>query len=658
MAYVGGRMKLDHCLFGYDDGHRLIASSLPLGEESAYLTELSDLAPGVVFGSSKGYWTGSPAPSIGRYVLMYTWPAPEMPRPGCVWTHALLLEPAMLESIEDLSILQGVITRPGVSIEIDYYRQPLEVDLNKKNSSQLPLDITIVEKLIDSLYGKISTKIEVLSSDRLDQPLFAVWSQQWPKLRRNFRFQTAVSRMQRPTGSARFDIIAIFSQDESNNSESENISSRWLNDALTDVQSGGKTSLRTFLWEYGRDGRKQRGSFRPLTEIYSLGYKSQAGAVQRIINIISESFPTLNDAKHLKQHLVDGILACHEQIMLISNIMLSGNEKEIMFPAITMAGIDNLIGFWPQKAEPVLDLFILSSHSSSESGKIIFESLIEAIQSSDFWTLSYAHPIARKIVTERNPEFLLANRYKLDDIDVLNLLPLVPSTTKGLTHFINDIISQDNKNIASMVFDYFPSIAVAQVVQRLNVKTFVPKVWKKEFLSQYNYLLRDEVIRNITHSSLLFDIADVLGWLSDAVIVEGLEPWYNSLMAVTNDLDEPEADMLDCFFILLAIKSGGDKGLHVIEKLYVNIHHKILKSKLSQKARDMLLPQLPDVGWLRGWDLGYRFRLAIAEAYVRNRWSVDSYVGLASDSKGRELLADAASDVEGGREYSNAAWRY
>lgn len=72
----------------------------------------------------------------------------------------------------------------------------------------------------------------------------------------------------------------------------------------------------------------------------------------------------------------------------------------------------------------------------------------------------------------------------------------------------------------------------------------------------------------------------------------------------------------------------------------------------------MLLPQLPDVGWLRGWDLGYRFRLAIAEAYVRNRWSVDSYVGLASDSKGRELLADAASDVEGGREYSNAAWRY
>ncbi|WP_181963249.1 hypothetical protein, partial [Klebsiella pneumoniae] len=58
-----------------------------------------------------------------------------------------------------------------------------------------------------------------------------------------------------------------------------------------------------------------------------------------------------------------------------------------------------------------------------------------------------------------------------------------------------------------------------------------------------------------------------------------------------------------------------------------------------------------------GWDLGYRFRLAIAQAYIYNKWSVNSFVSLASDRKGRELLADAASDIDGGREYSNAAWR-
>ncbi|MEX5616905.1 hypothetical protein ABFV55_19465, partial [Pseudomonas syringae] len=86
-------MKIDQCLFGYDDGHKLLSSSLSLGGELSLLTELSDLAPNTMFGVSEGYWTGIPAPSIGRYVLMRTWTAPEMSRPGCVWTHALLIEP-------------------------------------------------------------------------------------------------------------------------------------------------------------------------------------------------------------------------------------------------------------------------------------------------------------------------------------------------------------------------------------------------------------------------------------------------------------------------------------------------------------------------------------------------------------------------------------
>lgn len=57
-------MKFDQCLFGYEDGHRLLASSIPLGAETSLLTELSDLAPGTVFNRSNGYWTGLPVPSL------------------------------------------------------------------------------------------------------------------------------------------------------------------------------------------------------------------------------------------------------------------------------------------------------------------------------------------------------------------------------------------------------------------------------------------------------------------------------------------------------------------------------------------------------------------------------------------------------------------
>ena len=106
-------MTVEQCLFGYDDGHRLLASSIPLGTEAATLTEMSDLAPGAVFGRSESYWTGVPAPGISRYVLMRTWPAPEMSRPGCVWTHALLFEPSLLEELGDLAALRPT---PGAAL--------------------------------------------------------------------------------------------------------------------------------------------------------------------------------------------------------------------------------------------------------------------------------------------------------------------------------------------------------------------------------------------------------------------------------------------------------------------------------------------------------------------------------------------------------------
>src|ERR1700688_4673813 len=103
-------MTIEHCLFGYEDGHRLLASSMLLGSEvTSELTLLSDLAPGAHFGSSDGYWTGIPLPQLQRYALMRTWPAPEMPRPGCVWTHVLLVETSLFEDVSSLSRLRELV---------------------------------------------------------------------------------------------------------------------------------------------------------------------------------------------------------------------------------------------------------------------------------------------------------------------------------------------------------------------------------------------------------------------------------------------------------------------------------------------------------------------------------------------------------------------
>src|SRR4051794_9036647 len=96
-------VQLDQCLFGYNDGHRLLASSTRLPPEAASLLLVhSDLLPGFKSAQSDRYWTGLPIPSAKVYALMRTWLAPELSRPGCVWTHVLLIRFADMARLPDL----------------------------------------------------------------------------------------------------------------------------------------------------------------------------------------------------------------------------------------------------------------------------------------------------------------------------------------------------------------------------------------------------------------------------------------------------------------------------------------------------------------------------------------------------------------------------
>ncbi|MGJ0579827.1 hypothetical protein ACR71G_17570 [Xenorhabdus bovienii] len=649
-------MKIDQCLFGYDDGHRLLATSIPLGTETSLLTELSDLAPGTVFSLSEGYWTGLPVPTIGRYVLMRTWPAPEMPRPGCVWTHALLIEPSLLESISDLSILQTVVTRPDNSLNMDLYRKPIDVDLSRNYQSSLLADDVIIQKIMAPLYETDSTTVETTSPGELDVPLFAVWSQQWPRLRRNFRFQTAASRGFRSSGTTRFDIKATLSLQEIKSPIQDSAVPSWLSAAVQDARKGSKGSLRSFLWRYGLDVRRQRGSFRPLVEVNILDRDTQVDSAKRMIEVVTNAFPTQDDALFLKQDLVDGLLVAHAQAKLIQFIVQHEGGKSAIFPPPTSVGIAKLANFWPQKPDEILQLAETSADAEEPIGKLVFETVINIIQTPEFWSLTHSYPNVRKLMVQLKPEIMTNSTHNLDDTTLVELLPLVPCNTPRLTEFIAHLMPRNNKTLVNIVFDHFPEQAAAEVVSAVNDRSNgIADAWLQELIRRPQLLLKTDVMGIVSRASLLYEFAGALGWLSPVVISTGVGPWNAAQMNMSNDLRETQADFLNCFLVVLAFESGGEGGHDVIERFYNDLHSKILKSRLSQKAQDLLSPHLPELGWLRGWDLGLRFRLAVATAYVRYEWPPQSYAALAHDKKGRALLTDAASDISGGYAYFKAA---
>lgn len=86
-------MTVHQALWGYSNGHHLLSSSATLSASSRKLLEtLTDLSGSDASNAFDGYLTGCFLPSDEYYALSKTWLAPEMERPGCVWTHTILLE--------------------------------------------------------------------------------------------------------------------------------------------------------------------------------------------------------------------------------------------------------------------------------------------------------------------------------------------------------------------------------------------------------------------------------------------------------------------------------------------------------------------------------------------------------------------------------------
>lgn len=108
-------MKIEQVLHGYNDGHQLLASSTTALTPSdrrkmALLSDWNEYVSAQEDDSS--YLMCYPLPDSPYYVVAKTWYADEKERPGCVWTHSLLLDVHELTSFFDYELLYPLFRRP------------------------------------------------------------------------------------------------------------------------------------------------------------------------------------------------------------------------------------------------------------------------------------------------------------------------------------------------------------------------------------------------------------------------------------------------------------------------------------------------------------------------------------------------------------------
>ncbi|MGH7263400.1 MAG: hypothetical protein ACREMB_00905, partial [Candidatus Rokuibacteriota bacterium] len=190
-------IELHQALHGYAGGHRLLMASqrLPREAERALLI-LTDISGPVTGGPFESYLTGCAVPGTGAYALARTWLAPELSRPGCVWSHTLLVDQADLPRVSDPRGLLPLFSRPRKGEPWQAYGRPLTVSPpvtgDEPPSRRAWTDADAV-RVLEAVYGGTADGPAFVAAERpetVEELVLAVWGQQWPRLRRTFRFCT------------------------------------------------------------------------------------------------------------------------------------------------------------------------------------------------------------------------------------------------------------------------------------------------------------------------------------------------------------------------------------------------------------------------------------------------------------------------------------
>jgi hypothetical protein len=258
-------------LFGYDDGHRLLSGSRELRPDAlARLLGATDAATN----ADSGPLVTGLALADDEYALCVTWSAPEAPRPGAVWGHALIVETSAVRDTVACEALTHLPRRPSADVaDLAQYATPLRLDHAppEDNPAQAlePRDRELLERLVAAAYGPRSEGIVVHGDlGAAAMALLVLWRAQWPQLRERFSFRTRAVVRREPSDFNLTVAAKLRDLDEDRLLSPSAPAPAWVRALADDLLSDGQGPLREFLWTFGPAEPAEPRSVRRLTKLW------------------------------------------------------------------------------------------------------------------------------------------------------------------------------------------------------------------------------------------------------------------------------------------------------------------------------------------------------------------------------------------------------
>jgi len=678
-------------LHGYSDGHRLIEGSVKLPSELARLMlKMSDLSGSTVVSGFERYITGYPLESINAYALAMTWYAPEMPRPGCVWTHTIVLPAQTLGSISSLASLTELFRRPTRSFLKSDYAETIPFESDSVKTTVLEQTEPVLKDQLGSIfsayYGSPLPSPLVLvarDSDEFSDAIFAIWSQQWPRLRQNFSFCTGSLSGRSLDGRAfeiqcapptlakdvardaqTYPLLVVSDQIPTVMPSDKLISTQDLTPAIDDalILSGGP--FRAFLWS-SVDDSTDRKDVSYFAKIYDAVSTSQS--VNAVVHLVAEFFPEPSTGARLKQLLFGN----DRPDFAARNFQ----DRDVLFSLATTTdfrtfdsealSIENRVSrLWASKPSDARWLLRqLFEGTVNDLGERIWSALIVHMDAETAQEITRERPkflpglFRARPDLARSPELwkLGGDRKRELFESVAGQKELDPSAIHGI---VAALLESNSEGFLRRSIDHWGKDAVFSILDWVDSHEGQMSRASRDALFNQPDLVMDWVQENTDRSpASLLAVAHVVAPYASRISKRDSEVWLRTFREVQGTATEVEKNYFASFLLTLAFCNAPPAPLDLVAESYQRVHEAAWVERLSDEAWSLVEPFVPELSHRKNWDWCERLNRGLIAAFIRHRWPssglrrVKNYYPRDSSTDLRQQILESAKEVKGGKDF-------
>lgn len=626
-------LRLHQALHGYSGGHRLLACSTKLTpRDTKTLLVLSDASCPTAEITEAGYLTGYPLTESGVYALARTWSAPEMPRPGCVWTHTLLIDFSDLALLERMDVLMRAFRRPlsdwpsGYDVEVPLRNWPHD------SSTHLEDDrLDALRRLLSALYSSAKKRVIATNNDNVTSETLTLvlWSQQWPRLRRSFKFCTLASADRSHEGLS-FDLQFVPVRERKaqfpgaiDTDRLEPERSKWLEAALADLLIGSKGELRSFLRQVGAEATGGRQAFVLLCRLYGLiqEFPQKPEAVTDAISLIGQSFDTSSASS--AGRLVASAAAEYAELLDRQALNFVIQHLELLrFDDLENVGRRVGTALWSR--DPAACCQLLTEEPASQ---LVAEKTLAALSLSDIVSGLHRSPEVMPIVLTRRPEVIGKPEFwTLDSLPRSEELSALKLNSDLVESALTAMRRAGKDNLIDEAVRAFGTDCVLQAVSTwlaekgIENPSGIDAKWLTASVREEN-VVADALSRGvIRYQTVLVAIARETR--PDFVPnLYGEDPWWTAVCHTKNDLSEQGKHYLYAYLMARAFSRRSRNQAELIKLGFDDVYSAALEARLLKEAWRLLEPHLPwSLLWF-DWDYCPRLRAAVVDAFVGGQLS-------------------------------------